>query len=492
MSVLSNVSISLAGKVVAVVLVLGSTMILARLLTPEELGVYAIVAGLSALLAAFKNFGTSNYLIQNTELTKRSVASALTVTALISWSVGALLAVSSEALALFFEQPDMRSIANVLAINFLFAPWLAIGTAILIRLHRFRDLVLIETASGIVHAAVGIGLVLAGLGPLALALGVVAHSLTGFFAFVLLRLPAFTLLPGFSELGGVLRFGAWSSGITLANQLSARGNEVVIGKQLGVDATAIFDKGLAVPRLIADLALGEILRVLLPVFADRRRSGVGSKDSYLYYFGILATVLGPAYAFLAVHADLIVRILLGDQWGAAVPIATLGALELMIASPFLLGEKVMIAEGCVRRLFVVKLWQMCLRIFILAALVNLGLVLLSAGFVFASAAYAVLMHRETARIMHISARDLLNALLAPLLLVVITLAAAVANRVFLPLSGQSEISTLVGGAGVCIAGWSIAVVVLRLPIYRILRDRVAGKLLTIAWQRMLCRTRRHF
>jgi O-antigen/teichoic acid export membrane protein len=436
MSVLSNVSISLAGKVVALFLMLGSTMILARLLTPEELGTYAIVAGLSALLAAFKNFGTSNYLIQNPELTKRSVASALTVTALISWSVGALLAFSSESLAQFFEQPDMRNIANVLAVNFLFAPWLAIGTAILIRQHRFRDLVLIETVTGIVHAVVGIGLVLAGLGPLALALGVVAHSLTGFFAFLLLRLPAFTLLPGFSELGGVLRFGAWSSGVTLANQLSARGNELVIGKHLGVDATAMFDKGFALARLVAEQLITEILRVLLPVFAEKRRLGLSHKKDFLAYFGILASILGPTYAFLAVHAQALIDILFGAQWGAAAPIATIAAVEFMLTTTFALGERVMIAEGLVRRLFALKLKAFALRLAALLALVWFGLVPVAIGLMVAAVAYVILMQMELRRMMGVTNAELLHEVRGPAVAVAATVMIGVFTRLWLDLPGE--------------------------------------------------------
>ena len=482
MSVLSNVSVSLAAKVVSLFLILGGTMIYARLLTPKELGVYAIVAGLSTLLAAFRNFGTSNYLIQHKNLTKQSVGSALAVTAGISMSVGLVLTAASGAMAAFFEQPTMEPVAKVLAVNFLIAPWVAVGTALLVRAHRFKALAMIEIVAGVVQAATSIALVLGDLGPLALAWGTVAHSITGLAAIAWLRLPHNTALPRFSQIGGVVRFGAWSSGAILVNQLGARGNEVVIGKQLGVDATAIFDKGLAVARLVAEHGLSEILRVLLPVFAEQRRGGVGNKDSYLHYLGILASIIAPTYAFLAVFAEPVVAILFGDQWSAAVPIAALTAIEFMIATPFLLAEKVMIAEGQVRRLFRIKLWQFVFRITALAALVNLGLVAVSVGLILAAVAYAVLIYRETARMMGVSRDDMIRVLSGPLLAAAVVAGVGLLTANSLPVAGAlAHFLTLLVGAGFSLLTWLVLGALFGWPAFRVLRDQ-SSVLVAAAWR----------
>jgi O-antigen/teichoic acid export membrane protein len=456
---------------------LGSTMIIARLLTPEQLGIYAIVAGISSLLAAFKNFGTSNYLVQTNELSKKSVGAALTVSAVISSIVGLMLFAGADPIADFFGQPEMELVAKILAINFLFSPVLGIGTAILVRLQRFRELIAIEIGAGAIGAITSILLVLAGFGPVALAYGTVAHSLSGFGFMVLLRLPAFTLRPRLSGLHSVLNFGAWSSGVAMLNQVAARGNEIIIGKQLGVEATAVFDKGLALPRLVAEQILIEILRVLLPVFAEKRRAGVGNKATYLKYLGILASILGPAYAFLAVYAGPLVDILFGDQWAAAVPIATLAAIELMIATPFLLGEKVMIAEGRVRRLFMIKVKEVLVRAVVIVLLIQFGLIAVSAGFIVSAVAYAYMIHLELSRTMGISGRELANTLLGPALAAVLTASLCVSSRMLWEFSGpMAPVQGLFLGGVVSLVAWMAMAASFNWPVFQLVRQRFVDML----------------
>jgi len=101
-----------------------STAVLARLLTPDEFGVCAIVNALTLVLAAaFQEFGGANYLIQRQLLNLASVRTAFTVTFLLSIMVGAGLFFLRGAIAIIFGRDSLRLGIAVSVLNFLVWPF---------------------------------------------------------------------------------------------------------------------------------------------------------------------------------------------------------------------------------------------------------------------------------------------------------------------------------------------------------------------------------
>ena len=81
---------SLAGNYISVALQLLSTVIIARLLTPTEIGIYAVAAVLAQLAAQFRDFGMAEYLIQEKDLTNEKIRAAFGVNIIISWTMSAI------------------------------------------------------------------------------------------------------------------------------------------------------------------------------------------------------------------------------------------------------------------------------------------------------------------------------------------------------------------------------------------------------------------
>ena len=73
-SVRRSVWLTFADSYFGLVLQIASTMIIARILTPQEIGVFAIAAVFSTLASMFRDFGVAEYLIQERELTSDKIA----------------------------------------------------------------------------------------------------------------------------------------------------------------------------------------------------------------------------------------------------------------------------------------------------------------------------------------------------------------------------------------------------------------------------------
>jgi O-antigen/teichoic acid export membrane protein len=83
--------LSAADSYLSVMLQLASTMIIARVLTPAEVGIFAVAAVFSGLAGMFRDLGMAEYLIQEKNLTRQKVAAAMTLNIVVSWSMAATL-----------------------------------------------------------------------------------------------------------------------------------------------------------------------------------------------------------------------------------------------------------------------------------------------------------------------------------------------------------------------------------------------------------------
>ena len=84
----------------SLLLLVGSTAVLARLLTPAEIGASAVVNAIVTVIAAsFQEFGGANFLIQKRELARRSIRTAFTIMFCLSAATAAVLVFSGELIA---------------------------------------------------------------------------------------------------------------------------------------------------------------------------------------------------------------------------------------------------------------------------------------------------------------------------------------------------------------------------------------------------------
>ncbi len=100
-----------------------SAAILARLLSPEEYGIFALVSALTSVIVAyFQEFGGSNYLIQKASLSEQNIRTAFTVTFLLSLFIALILLGLRDVAAQFFSQDGLRIGIALCALNFVLTP----------------------------------------------------------------------------------------------------------------------------------------------------------------------------------------------------------------------------------------------------------------------------------------------------------------------------------------------------------------------------------
>ncbi len=377
------IALSSAGKYVGLLIQLVSTVVIARLLTPEEIGIYSVGAAVVAVAHILRDFGISSYLIQERELTRDRIGTAFTITLLIGWGLGALVLLGAPLAAGFYEEPGLRGVLAVIAFNFFIIPFGSVSMALLRREMQFGSLFWIGTASTFVQAGVGMSLAWLGFGFMSLAwsglAGVVATVVGSFIA-----LPrGFLSRPTLSERGRVFAFGSRVGVANIAHEVGHVAPDLILGKILGFSAVGLFNRALGFVQLFERLVTDALRPVLLPHFSRAHREGADLGEAYVCALHYMLGIAWPFVALLALLAAPLIRILYGDQWDAAVPVAHVLCLAVAVRAAGVLTGSVLVAHGAAQTAMIVGLVTAFVKIAAILSLASFGLFAAACGFVLA-------------------------------------------------------------------------------------------------------------
>lgn len=347
---------SFAERYIGVLLGIGGTLILSRLLTPAQVGVYSVCAAFTAVAGILRDFGVSEYLIQERDLTRQKLRAAYGIAITVAWSLGAAIFFSRNGLARFFDEPGVAQVLAVLALHFGLLPLASPAFALMNRELAFKQLAYVQTACTAVQTAVTITLAWRGHGYMSLAWGPVSNVATQTLLLLWLR-PRETLIsPGFKQARTVLRFGAPYMGSRLIETLAKHVHEPVIAKAFGFASVGLFSRALGMIEMFHSNVADAVVRVATPAFAAEHRAGRSLAASYAHATAIFVAVSWPFFGFVALLAPELILVLFGPQWTAAAPIATLLALAALPAGLVEMAPQMLSATGHVRRRLQVSLW----------------------------------------------------------------------------------------------------------------------------------------
>lgn len=314
------VALSFAARLSGAVVTLATSMVIARLLTPAEIGVYAIGLSLKALLESLRDFGVGNYLVQEKHLTPDKVRAAFSITLLFGWCAGTLLIIASRPTATFYRAPILMEVMSVLAINFFLLPFGAPALALLRREFRFGALYGITVGATVLSAIVAVGLAMSGFGPLSIAWASVAEAVS-FTVGASLSQPGYAMvIPTLKGWRPILAFGGQSTFAGIIVQLSESAVQLLIGRVAGFNALGLFSRAYGLVLNARASLFGPLYNVAFPVLAANIRAGRDIRESYVRASGLLTGVVWPIETFLILMAFPVFRVLYGQRWDAAIPL----------------------------------------------------------------------------------------------------------------------------------------------------------------------------
>jgi O-antigen/teichoic acid export membrane protein len=299
------------------VLGLLSTLILVRLLLPEDFGVVALGAAFAQAVDAMSVLGTDDALIRECEPTRAMYDTAFTLNATRGVLTGLMVAGGAGPVAEVFGEPRLGTLLLALAALSVIDGWLNIGVVDFRRDFQFHKEFLLNILPRVV--SVGITIAAAALFRSYWAL------IAGQAAFRIVRVAASYRMhpyrPRFSLAAwrGLMLFSAWTWVLAVTQMMQARVDAFVIGRWLGSGGVGAYALGIEIASLPTTEIVDPLGRAAYSGFsATRREGGTHALFNRLVAHSVLIT--WPAGLGMSMVADPLVRVALGERWLLVVPI----------------------------------------------------------------------------------------------------------------------------------------------------------------------------
>ncbi|NWO07455.1 MAG: oligosaccharide flippase family protein [Alteromonadaceae bacterium] len=333
------------GRYILMGLGLASTVIVARLLTPEEVGTFAIASSIVMIMAEFRILGANTYLIREAELTDDKIRSAYGLTILISWGLGLAVILAAVPLSEFFDIESLKYIFFILSISFIFAPYISIPHAFLSRKYAFKQITIIRISSGLVGVSVTIIFIILGFSYYSLAIANVVTILVQFVLYIYFTNDIRVYRPQFKYLKPIATLGIYTSVSLVLRKLQYTAPDMVIGKMGTASQVGIFSRGLGLMVFASEALLSGISPVALPYLADVRKRNGSIVAAYSRAAQLITGLVWPVLAVVSVASLPAIRFMFGDQWDQSAPVATIIAYWAMLRAANILAPKALVAVG---------------------------------------------------------------------------------------------------------------------------------------------------
>ncbi len=343
--------ITLASQGIQFTLNIGSTVVLARLLTPADYGLIGMVAVIVNFAQMFKDAGLSMATVQRETISHEQISTLFWINCFISIVLGVGILAGAPLVALFYGKPELTAITVALSASFILSGLTIQHKALLRRHMQFGTLAKVQIASQLVSIAVTTSLACFGWRYWALIGGTLAHALSdALITFFFCR-----WVPGRMRKGtgvrGMLMFGGHLIGFDFVNYFSRNADSILIGKFIGTDALGLYAKAYGLLTMPLGQIRAPITNVAMPILSSLKNQPERYKRYYQYIINIVALLTVPLTLYCAVEADFLINLILGKQWQDVVPVFRILAMTGLIQGVAGTVGLVMISYGFSRRFF---------------------------------------------------------------------------------------------------------------------------------------------
>ncbi|HYS16727.1 MAG TPA: lipopolysaccharide biosynthesis protein [Candidatus Binatia bacterium] len=294
-----------------------STIVVARLLEPEDYGVVAMAMLFLGLVTLVNEFGLGAAIVVHRDLSPDQRAQINGFAVLVGVAAYAVCAAAAMPLAMFFGVAELRSVVIVMSIPVAIGALRTVPTARLERDLRFKLLAGIEAMQISLQAFVVFALALAGLGYWALVLGSVAGAVVSTGLTLACR-PSGFAWPQPESIRSALALSKHVLVTRVAWYVQSNADFLVAGRVLGQAALGAYTLGWTIAAAPVDKITALVARVTFPVFASVQDDVVALRRYLLMLTEGLAVLTFAAGVGLALVADDFVYVVLGPKWEAAI------------------------------------------------------------------------------------------------------------------------------------------------------------------------------
>jgi len=310
------------------------SLVLARLLSPHDIGVFSMTVVFVNIAHMFRDFGVATYVQRERELTFDKMRSAMGVMYLSSWSIAVLLYLAAGLLARWFGEPSMERVMRVLALGFVAIPFGSLTQSLLVRELAADKQAWINAAGTLSYCAGCLLLAWLGFGAVSLAWANLLNILATVLCCMALRPAGLPWLPSLRHWREVVGFSAGTLAANCANAVNNALPDVLLGKLGSASQVGLFSRASSTVSIFSHVAGATINYGAVAWMSKSHHAGEALGPILLRAARLLTGIGWPAFAVTAVVGADLVGVLYGPQWRACVPAVAPLALAAGVAIAF--------------------------------------------------------------------------------------------------------------------------------------------------------------
>lgn len=356
-------------------------LILARLLEPEDFGLFAIAHIVMMLVTTVANQGLSEALIQRKEIDAGHQHSVFWLSLLVSLSLALLLYLVRDPVATLFNNDELSRILPALAALPILQGMTSVPHASMTRALAFRLTAIVSIVSALTGSTTAILMALKGYGVWSL----VGQHVTAAVVRLLMSWALVGWYPkpvfSFSKVREIWRFGVFMMAGNVTSQMSARIDSLFVGSLLGAHLLGLYAVGRRVVEMAHQTITSTIGQVAMPTFARMQDERPRMKTAFLNATQSLVAITYPMFGILAVLSHEFTLLFLGPKWLAGAPVLALLSIAALMVTTSWLGANALVANGRADLRFIITIVNLFTGVLLVSLAYPFGLEAVAASMV---------------------------------------------------------------------------------------------------------------
>ena len=290
------------------------SVILTRLLAPAEFGVMAMVMVVITVAGIFLDMGFNRAIIQQKEISSVQLSTVFYINVAISLVLMLICFFSAGPLAVFYKQPLIKPVFQVISLSFPLNSLDLIPTALLYKNMKLKANSVILLLSSSISGIIGIIMAYRGYGVWSLVFQSLLSSL------IMLILDAWYIgwLPGrqfsFAAIKPLWHYGSRMFASGLLDRLYTRVDSMIIGKLYTTTTLGFYYRAQSVEGFVRTFSAGSIVGTLFPFIAKHQDDKMYIRQVFIKYLHIISFVAAGLSALLFITARDVFTILFTSRW----------------------------------------------------------------------------------------------------------------------------------------------------------------------------------
>lgn len=325
-------------QIVAQIIAWSSTLIVIRLLSPSDYGLFALTQVVLALLTAFAGYGFARSLVQADSVTPKMIRQTLGLLILLNGGMAIAQYIAAPYIADYYGQPMVADLLRVQTLIFLANPFALVSEVLLSRDLRFRPQAFVNLGTAILGALAALAMAIAGFGVWTLVITPIlsfwARAIGLALVVRLKPVPSFD----FRDTGDMVKFGMTLLGSHLLIAVQTQSDIFLSGRKFDTHAIGLYSEALFLVQIFINKFIPPLNDVAFPAYSRIQGDIAATRWAFMKSLRLIFLVAAPIFLGLAATAKPLILTLFGSKWGEMAPyVAILGLIMPFLTFQALIG-----------------------------------------------------------------------------------------------------------------------------------------------------------